>query len=129
MPRAGWCAECSAYAWMAEDGGCVKGHPASAISGAYETEPARDRLEEALHSAEQAAERAGEAMKDAWEEARPALKQAGATAETAAIEFGEGLRRFGEAIAGRKPRATDPSPPPPEAGEESTGETSTTPES
>ena len=118
MPNAGWCAECGAYAWLAEDGGCVKGHAASAISGVYETEPARDRLEEAMHAAEEAAERAGEAMKDAWDEAKPALREAGATAETAAIQFGEGLRRFGEAIAGRTPRASDPAPPPPHPDEE-----------
>ncbi len=115
MPQAGWCAGCGAYAWLAEDGGCVKGHGADQISGVYETEPARDRLEEALHAAEKAAERAGEAMKDAWDEAKPSLKQAGAAAETAAVEFGEGLKRFAEAIAGRTPRATDPAPPPPGA--------------
>jgi hypothetical protein len=120
MPEAGWCAECGAYSWLREDGGCVKGHPPSAISGVYETEPARDRLEEALHAAEQAAERAGEAMKEAWDEAKPSLKHAGAAAENAAVEFGEGLRRFAEAISERHPKATDPAPPPPSEVDETT---------
>lgn len=115
MPKAGWCDECRAYEWLAEDGGCVKGHDASMISGVYEAEPDRRVLEEALESAERAAERAGEAAKMAWDEAKPTLKEAGRTAEKAALEFAEGLKRFGEAIAGRTPRASDPEPPPPPA--------------
>ncbi len=114
MPEAGWCDGCKAYVWLDESGGCVNGHEASMVSGVYEAEPDRDLLEEALESAERAAERAGEAAKGAWEEARPLLKDAGATAEKAANELAEGLKRFGEAIAGRTPRASDPSPPPPE---------------
>ncbi len=113
MPKAAWCNGCKAYEWLAEDGGCVRGHDASTISGVYEAEPDRRVLEEALESAEGAAERAGEAAKLAWDEAKPALKEAGRTAEKAALEFAEGMRRFGEAIAGRTPRASDPEPPPP----------------
>ncbi len=116
MPKAGWCAECGAYSWVAEDGSCVKGHDASQVSQVYETEPSRDLLEEALEAAELAAERAGEALKQAWEEAKPSLVQAGWTAEKAAEELGEGLKRFSEVIAGRTPQASDPGPPPPKSG-------------
>lgn len=113
MPKAGWCDGCKAYVWVAENGGCVNGHDGAMISGIYEAEPDRGVLEEALESAERAAERAGEAMKVAWDEAKPALKDAGRTAEKAAGELAEGLKRFGEAIAGRTPKASDPAPPPP----------------
>lgn len=122
MPKAGWCEGCKAYVWVAEGGGCVNGHEAAMISGVYEAEPDRGVLEEALESAERAAERAGEAMKMAWDEAKPALRVAGSTAEKAAGELAEGLKRFGEAIAGRKPRASDPAPPPPGAPEVSPGD-------
>jgi hypothetical protein len=122
MPKAGWCEGCKAYVWIAEDGGCVNGHDAAQVTGVYETDPDRGVLEEALESAERAAERAGEAMKVAWDEARPALKEAGSTAEKAAGELAEGIKRFTEAIAGRSPRASDPAPPPPGAPESSPGE-------
>ncbi|MBE0416205.1 MAG: hypothetical protein IBX63_00375 [Coriobacteriia bacterium] len=113
MPQAGWCEGCKAYVWVAENRGCVNGHDAAMISGIYEAEPDRGVLEEALESAQRAAERAGEATKQAWDEAKPSLKEAGAAAEKAAEEFAEGLKRFGEAIAGRTPRASDPAPPSP----------------
>jgi len=122
MPKAGWCEGCKAYVWVAEDGGCVRGHDAAMVSGVYEAEPDRGVLEEALESAERAAERAGEAMKFAWDEAKPALQEAGSTAEKAAGELAEGMKRFAEAIAGRGPRSSDPAPPPPEAPESSPGE-------
>ena len=121
MPKAGWCNGCEAYEWLAEDGGCVKGHDASMISGVYEAEPDRRVLEEALESAERAAERAGEAARLAWDEAKPSLKEAGKAAEKAALEFAEGMKRFGEAIAGRTPRSSDPEPPPPLAPGEASG--------
>ncbi len=117
MPRAGWCIQCESYSWLAEDGSCVKGHDVSQISQVYEAQPSRDRLEEALELAESAAERAGEAIKQAWDEAKPSLVQAGSTAERAAEELGEGLKRFSEVIADRKPKASDPGPPPPSAEE------------
>ncbi|MFU8890395.1 MAG: hypothetical protein ACNA76_01870 [Anaerosomatales bacterium] len=122
MPKAGWCDGCNAYVWVTESGGCVNGHDAAMLSGIYEAEPDRGVLEEALESAERAAERAGEAMKVAWDEAKPALKDAGRTAEKAAGEFAEGLKRFGEAIAGRTPKASDPAPPPPDTSEASAGD-------
>lgn len=36
--RAGHCSECAANVWLTEDGGCVNGHPASAVSGTYEVD-------------------------------------------------------------------------------------------
>lgn len=122
MPKAAWCGQCQAYVWLAEDGGCVNGHDAAHISGVYEAQPDRHVLEEALESAERAAERAGEAAKLAWDEAKPALKDAGRSAEKAALEFAEGMKRFGEAIAGRTPKASDPAPPPPGAPPEGGGD-------
>lgn len=41
MARAGWCAGCSRNVWLAADGSCPAGHPASAVSGVYDVvEPA-----------------------------------------------------------------------------------------
>jgi competence protein ComGC len=37
MARAGFCSECKANQWLNEDGSCVNGHPASCVSGTYET--------------------------------------------------------------------------------------------
>lgn len=37
MAQAGFCSECNANVWINEDGSCTNGHPASAVSGAYET--------------------------------------------------------------------------------------------
>ncbi len=124
--KAGWCAVCGDYVWLAEEGGCVKGHPASGISGTYEAEYApEDRLEEALRSAEQAAARVGEvaketwdeatpAVKRAWAEARPAMRRAGEAAGRAVDELGESIRTFSSAMAEK--RDTD-APPPPAADE------------
>lgn len=39
MARAGFCDECSANVWVAEDGSCVNGHPASSVSNIYDTPP------------------------------------------------------------------------------------------
>lgn len=39
MPRAGYCATCSAYVWVAGDGSCQYGHPASGVTGIYEADP------------------------------------------------------------------------------------------
>lgn len=36
MPHAGFCAECGGNAWLDEGGGCVAGHSANSVSGAYE---------------------------------------------------------------------------------------------
>lgn len=38
MAKAGYCAQCSANVWVAEDGSCMNGHPASAVSNVYETD-------------------------------------------------------------------------------------------
>lgn len=38
MAKAGYCAECSANVWVAEDGSCMNGHPASAVSNVYDTD-------------------------------------------------------------------------------------------
>lgn len=37
MARAGFCSECSATVWVRDDGSCERGHPASSVSGVYET--------------------------------------------------------------------------------------------
>ena len=38
--NAGYCADCATNVWLSDDGSCVNGHPASSISGVYETQPA-----------------------------------------------------------------------------------------
>jgi len=37
MAQAGFCSECNANVWLRPDGSCSAGHPASCVSGAYET--------------------------------------------------------------------------------------------
>lgn len=37
MAKAGFCSECNANVWVNEDGSCVNGHAAGAVSGVYET--------------------------------------------------------------------------------------------
>jgi hypothetical protein len=37
MPQAGFCRGCNANVWLNADGSCRNGHPAEAVSGAYET--------------------------------------------------------------------------------------------
>ena len=40
MALAGWCRQCSAFAWVMPDGSCPKGHTAADVSNTYETDPA-----------------------------------------------------------------------------------------
>lgn len=128
MAQAGWCSECGAYVWLAEGGGCVKGHDAPHISHVYEAELRdADPFDEAFRQVEAAAERGSAAvresweettpkLKKAWEEARPAVKRAGEAAGRAAEELGAGLRTFSTSVSGRDTR--DESPPPPPDDEE-----------
>ncbi len=121
MARAGWCAECGSYAWLAEDGGCVKGHSASGVSDVYDAEyTPEDRLEEAIRAAEVAAERVGEVVKESWDEAspkvkkawaeaRPAIERAGEAAGRAVEELGESIRTFSAGVAEKH----EAGPPPP----------------
>lgn len=117
MAKAGWCEGCGAYQWVAEDGRCVRGHEASMVSGIYETEPDRGVLQETLESVGTAAERAGEVARAAWTEAEPSLKEAGKSAGKAAVEFAEGMKRFGKTVLGQEASGTNADPPPPPPAE------------
>ena len=124
--KAGWCATCATHAWLAEEGGCVKGHPASGISEIYEAEfTPEDRLEEAIRAAELAAERVGSVAKEtwddatpkvkkAWAEARPAMQRAGDAAGRAVEELAESVRTFSSAVAEKRDGGTPPPPAPAE---------------
>lgn len=39
MAKAGFCAQCGTYVWVAEDGSCTNGHPPAAVSNVYEAAP------------------------------------------------------------------------------------------
>lgn len=126
MPKAGWCEGCKAYQWLAEDGGCVRGHDASTsmVSAVYEAEPDRGALEGALASMESAAERAGEVAKQAWDEAKPSMQEATKSAGQAAVDFADGVKRFGTVVFRGAPGtpATPPPAPPQEPAAQADGE-------
>lgn len=49
MARAGFCSRCQANVWLLEDGTCQNGHPASSVSGVYESEPPQASAPEAAN--------------------------------------------------------------------------------
>jgi hypothetical protein len=101
MAKAGWCAQCGANVWLAEDGSCVNGHEASEISNVYEAEQERDAFAQAADSVEQAAREAGTAVKEAWDHASPQAKEAADAAADAAKKAATAAMGFGKKLFGK----------------------------
>lgn len=94
MAKAGFCAECGANVWLAENGSCHKGHPADQVSGVYRVDPQKDSLSEAGEAIENAAKDVGGAVQEAWKDAEPAASEAAEAAKKAAgaaVSFGKKL--------------------------------------
>jgi hypothetical protein len=99
MAKAGFCAQCGANVWLAEDGSCVNGHDATQISNVYETDaPQKDAMGQAADDIENAAAQAGDAVKDAWDNASPAAKDAADAAGEAASKAADAAAEFGKKL-------------------------------
>lgn len=110
MPTAGWCAQCGANVWLAQDGSCPAGHDASQISNTYEAEvPEKDAFTQAADDLEGVAAQTGEAMKGAWDSASPQAKEAADAAGDAAQKAASAAQDFGKKLwaYGKKQGSSD----------------------
>ena len=100
MAKAGFCAQCGANVWLAEDGGCHKGHPADQVSGVYQVDPPKDSLSEAGQAIENAAKDVGGAVQGAWKDAEPAASEAAEAAGEATRKAAGAAMSFGKKLFG-----------------------------
>jgi hypothetical protein len=77
MAKAGFCAQCGTNQWLNDDGTCIKGHPASQITGIYEAEmPAAASESDLGAQANQVANDVGQGLTEAGQQLGDMAKQA-----------------------------------------------------
>lgn len=98
VAKAGWCAQCGAYVWLAEGGGCVNGHAADQMSNVYEAAEQKDSLDRAGDELGKAADQVSVAATKAWNDAQPGLQKAGDDLGKAADQAADKAKELGGKI-------------------------------